>query len=99
MNVKRGYIRLAIAVAGSWAMTWSAIAAFAGWQQGIYSNLFVEGSQRGDPMETLIFPSKMASEYGEMVGDALAWGLVGTPTLALLFAIGWWVYRGFVQHD
>lgn len=99
MNIRRGYVRLSVAVVGTWIAAWGAVGAYAAWQQGIHSQIFVESSQRGDPVEVLAISSEAASGYGELVATALAWGVVGAPCIALLFALGWWVYRGFVPHD
>jgi hypothetical protein len=97
MNVARGYLRLSIAIIGSWVAVWSAIGTFAVWQQGIYSRIFVDERRSGTPIEDLSFTSLQASHYGELVGTSLMWGLLCVP-MALALALGWWVYRGFIPR-
>jgi hypothetical protein len=93
VNVARGYRRCAIAVVGSWIAVWAAIGGFAAWQQGIWSNIFIEASRAGRDSE-LAFANQRAQENAEIVGMALMWSMLALP-MALAFALGWWVYRGF----
>jgi hypothetical protein len=97
VNVARGYRRLAIAIVGSWATVWAVIGGFAAYQQYIWSNMFIEASRANRTAE-LVLASQQAQENGELVSLALMWGMLAVP-LALIFMIGWWVYRGFVSRN
>ena len=93
MSLRRGYFRLAVAVVGGWIAVWACVGAFAAWQQGFWSNLFIEASRAGRNAEAT-YAVEHANYYGKLVGTAIWWGIMAVP-LALIFAIGWWVIRGF----
>lgn len=97
MNVGRGYFRLAVAVVGSWIAVWGSVGAFAAWQQGIYTRIFIENRRLGHSLEELAYSDSRASQYGDLVAISLMWGLLAVP-MALAFVLGWWVYRGFVPR-
>lgn len=97
LDVKRGYRRLAIAVVGSWIVVWGAIGSFGAWQQSIWSRIFIEASRAGNTAE-LVYANKHGNEAANLIGTSLGWGLLAVP-IALAFALGWWVYRGFRSAD
>jgi hypothetical protein len=97
MNVARGYRRLAIAVVGSWAAVWGTIGGYAAWQQGIWSEIFIEASRAGRFQE-LEFANQKGNESADLLATAFLCGMLTAP-LAIAFVIKWWVYRGFVPHD
>ena len=92
MSLKTGYRRLAIACCGSWIAAFATTGAYAAWQQGIWSAIYLEDSRLGRPGWHIAAVEQR--RYGEMVADALFW-CAGVVPLAALFAVGWWVIVGF----
>lgn len=94
MNWRRGYLRLSVAAVGAWIAVWGTIGGYAAWQQSIWTDIFLDESRSGVPLAQLAEVDAKQSEYGELVATALMWGLLAVP-IALTFALGWWVLRGF----
>jgi hypothetical protein len=98
MNVTRGYIRLSIAVVGTWVAVWGSIAAFANWQWKEWSEALSNEIKAGGPTQTIQRYSETANEYLDTAVFATKCGLLAMP-LVLLFALGWWVFLGFSTKD
>jgi len=98
MNVRRGYRRFSIAIVGTWIVTWACIGGFAAWQQGIWSELFIESMRKGQ-QASIEYTHEYTTWYGKLIALSLAGGAFTVPIIILL-ALGWWVYRGFsTEHD
>jgi hypothetical protein len=93
MNVRRGYRRLSIAVVGIWVVAWACIGGFAAWQQGLWTDIYIEAS-RADKISSMAYANEHTSWYGKLIALSLLGEAAAVP-LAILLAIGWWVYRGF----
>ena len=95
MDVLRGFRRLAIAVVGLWVATWATIGGYAAWQQGSWSELYIEAS-RANRTADLVFASQRSSHFGDLVSWAVSWGLLAIP-MAIVFAATLWVLRGVIK--
>lgn len=93
MNVRRGYRRLAIAIVGVWVVTWGCVAGYAAWQQGIWTNIFLKAAH-DENMTTLITANEKSQWYAKLITRSLVAEAMTIP-IAILLALGWWVYRGF----
>lgn len=93
LNVKRGYRRLAVAVVGSWLAVWGAVGAFGAYSQSEWSRIYVDATASGNS-GMAISANAQGREAAQLIEAALLWGALAVP-MSALFAVGWWVYRGF----
>jgi len=95
MNVRRGYVRLSVAVIGFWVVTWACVAGFAAWQQGMWSDIYIEAS-KADKLASIEYANEQSSFYAKIIVTALACEFMTIP-LMIISLLGWWVYKGFAS--
>jgi hypothetical protein len=92
MNARRGYARLSAAVLASWAIGWAMVGAYAAWQQGVWSDIFIKAS-RSSRLAEMSYANEHAQKYANLLTTCLFYGMLTLP-LSIALALGWWLYLG-----